>query len=304
MFIYILIVVAILLVLSVIILYNYSFSQIVLRKPLTTEEMYKFVYDNKEYKKDDFDKLKKEEVTIKTSDGLMLKGYYIYGNKDKEKTVILVHGITVGIPWSFKYMDMFLKRGYNVLIYDQRRHGESEGKYSTYGYYEKEDLKLWTDFVRRKNGSNAKIGLHGESMGAATVLQYAKVDSNIDFIIADCGFSSLPKLLNIIIKKSHVIPFPVLQLSSHKAKRLAGFKYDDVKPIEVVRNTNIPIMFIHGLEDDFIPYSMSVEMYEAKKGLKALYLAKGAKHACSVKVDKDKYEREVNEFLNKVYKNE
>lgn len=280
---------------------NVTFSKLIIRKPLTTEEMYKFVYDKGEYDKEAFEALSKEEVSITTEDGLKLKGYYIEGNKEVNKTVILVHGVTVGIPWSLKYLDMFLKKGYSVLLYDQRRHGNSEGKFSTYGYKEKSDLKLWVSYIRGRNGKNHGIGLHGESMGAATVLQYGELDPKIDFIIADCSFSRLSDEIKYNMKKVHVVSFPVFNLCDLKTRRLAKFKLRDINPIDAVSKTSTPIMFIHGSKDEFILPKMSCDMYKAKSGIKALYIAEGAVHACSIKVDKERYYEEVYKFLDKVY---
>lgn len=297
---WIVIAVLVILIIAFLILENVTFSRLIVRKPLTTEEMYKFVYENKEYSKETFDSLKKEEVSITTEDGYKLKGYYIEGSKEVNKTVILVHGVTVGIPWSLKYLDMFLNKGFSVLLYDQRRHGNSEGKYSTYGYREKSDLKLWVSYIREKKGKNHGIGLHGESMGAATVLQYGQLDPDIDFIIADCSFSRLSDVIKYNMKKVHVVSFPVFNLCDLKTRRLAKFKLCDINPIDAVSKTATPTMFIHGSKDDFIRPEMSRDMYNAKKGIKALYIAEGAVHACSIKVDKKKYYEEVYKFLDKV----
>ncbi|MGQ0453143.1 alpha/beta hydrolase, partial [Bacillus sp. SS-TM] len=96
-------------------------------------------------------------------------------------------GETVNKINSVKYANLFLKRGYNVLIYDHRRHGKTGGKTTSYGYYEKHDLKSVVDWLKNRFGTNITLGIHGESMGAATLLQYAGlVEDGADFYIADC----------------------------------------------------------------------------------------------------------------------
>ncbi|WP_278319541.1 alpha/beta hydrolase [Clostridium tepidiprofundi] len=217
---------------------------------------------------------------------------------------MIVHGITVGIPTSIKYMRMFLDRGWNVLMYNQRRHGASEGKYSTYGYYEKYDLDLWVNWVVNRNGEDGIIGLHGESMGAATVLQYADINKYVDFIIADCAYSDMNELMKFRIKEDIKLPaFPMLKFVELKSKRRARFSFKDVSPINSIKYNEIPVLFIHGKNDKFVPTYMSEKMYEVKKGMKRIYLADGAAHACSIEVDKQKYEEVVFEFINEVEAN-
>lgn len=281
------------------------FSQVVTRKLTNEEDMFREQIDRGLIDQRYYESLNKEEVYITSKDGLKLRGIYIESEKYSNKTMIFVHGITVGLIWSIKYIDMFIKRGWNVLIYDQRRHAMSEGKYSTYGYYEKEDLDLWVNWLIDKKGKEEIIGLHGESMGAATVLQYAAINKYVKFIIADCGFSDLRELLERKVRDDyHGLLYPIIKLSNLRAKRKAKFKFEWVSPIEVVKNAEIPMMFIHGDKDKFVPWDMSIKMYEAKiKGVKKLYIAEGAAHARSIEVDKDRYENEVMEFVNQVLEN-
>jgi hypothetical protein len=112
------------------------------------------------------------------------------------------------------------------------------------------------------------------------------------------------KLSDVIkynMKKVHVISFPVFYLCDLKTRHLAKFKLCNINPIDAVSKTATPTMFIHGSKDDFILPKMSCDMYKAKKGIKALYIAEGAVHACSIKVDKKRYYEEVYKFLDKVY---
>lgn len=279
---------------------EYNFNNVVTRKVCSVDEMYEYQYNRGLADKEKYKNLKKEKVLLKTNEGFNLNGIYIEGDKNLNRTIIFVHGITVGIPWSLKYIDMFIKRGWNVLMYDQRRHGYSEGKYSTYGFYEKNDLDLWVNWVRNRSGNDCLIGLHGESMGAATVLQYVQINKYAKFIIADCAYSNLNELLKYHLKKQFYLPpFPLLYLTDFRVRRKAKFKFKDVSPIDSIRNVEIPIMFIHGKEDKFVPTYMSEEMYKVKRGIKKLYIAEGAAHAKSIEVNKERYEKEVMDFIDK-----
>ncbi|QVK17628.1 alpha/beta hydrolase [Mycoplasmatota bacterium] len=280
---------------------EYLLSQVITRKLYNEKKLLDYEINSGLLNEDFYNKFEKEEIWFKTEDGLNQRGIYIKNDSNSNKTIIIVHGITVSITTSIKYMRMFYDRGFNVLMYDQRRHGMSEGKYSTFGFYEKQDLDLWVNWVVDKNGADSIIGLHGESMGAATVLQYAGINKHVDFIIADCGFSNMIELMKYQIKKATKLPsFPILNRVTLKAKVRAKFRFKDISPIDVIKDSDLPILFIHGDKDTFVPTFMSEDMYNAKKGKKKLYIAKGAAHALSLETDKVQYEKIVNEFLDDV----
>jgi fermentation-respiration switch protein FrsA (DUF1100 family) len=196
-------------------------------------------------------------------------------------------------------MDVFIQRGYNVLIYDHRNHGRSGGNYTTFGFYEKYDLKACMDWIKEKLGDDCIAGVHGESMGAAISLQYAAIDSRADFIIADCPYSDLNSLLKIRLRKDYYLPwFPILNIASSISRLRCGIKYSDVSPIKTISNIAIPILFIHGAEDRYIPNFMSRDMYNTKKISKMLYISPNAGHAQSINKNKKEYEKVVADFLD------
>ena len=295
-------IVLLLIVIALYIIVNHYFSKVITRKVKDEEYLYNNQIEQGLIDKDFYEALVKEEATIRTKDGLQLKGYYIKSKEEKHRTMVFVHGITVSHICSIKYIDIFLKNNWNVLIYDQRRHGKSEGSYSTYGYYEKEDLDLWINWVIYKKSKDEIIGIHGESMGAATVIQYAAISKYVKFIIADCGFSDLYELLRRKVKEDfNGLLSPVLFLSNLKSRIRAKFDFRWASPINVAKNSELPMMFIHGNKDTFVPWDMSVDMYNAKtRGIKRLYIAEGAAHAEAIKVDKMKYSTEVMAFVNEV----
>ena len=281
----------------------YTFGGIYFSKKVVNPNVYsrelllKYETDNYRINQMNFNSLEKEEVIISSPYGYMLSGWFfpVIGSN---KSVIICHGITCNVYTSVKYMDLFLSRGYNVLLYDHRNHGLSGGKNTTYGYFEKYDLKACTNWLFQKFGNKATIGIHGESMGAAIALLNTAIDSRISFCIADCPYSDLEKLLKFRLWKEYRLPvFPLYYITDLFAFLLTGMFFENVSPLKAIKNVLTPVFFIHGMEDDYIPTNMSIQMFAAKKGAKKLYIAPNARHTESYWNNKEEYNRLVGEFL-------
>ncbi|WCF06519.1 alpha/beta hydrolase [Paenibacillus thiaminolyticus] len=254
----------------------------------------------------EFEALPKEEASILSKDGFRLRGYYIEPNPGGRKVVIIVHGYTANHGFSSQFIPLFADEGFNVLLIDQRSHGRSEGRYATYGFYEREDLDAWIEWVRHRVGEDAYIGLHGQSMGGGTVLMHAGTDPGIRFIIADCPYSDLEKLMRYQLKDLNRVPiFPFMGMLERRLRRRAAFSMRDVKPVERIREQEVPLLLIHGGKDDFVPTSMSVELYHAKtKGIRRLHIVDDAVHAGAYPTDPEGYREAVREFLAEVREQE
>lgn len=249
-----------------------------------------------------FAQLSKQEVWINSPFGYDLHAYWIPSqNQDANKVMIFVHGVTYSLMGSLKYLPIFQKRGYHALVYDHRRHGRSGGATTTFGYMEKHDLNACVDWVQAKLGSDAFIGIHGESMGAATALQHAAIDGRAAFYIADCPYSDLTEQLAFRLKEDYRLPkLPLLHLVNTITRLRGKFWFGDVSPIRDLANVHTPVLFVHGQEDRYVPTQMSLAMYETKPGIKQLYLVPNAGHAQSVIVDPESYEEKVSHFLDSV----
>jgi fermentation-respiration switch protein FrsA (DUF1100 family) len=248
--------------------------------------------------------LLKEEVKINSHDNLQLHGFYIpyFRSQDETvKTIILVHGYSVSSAYMLHYLRTFLEHGWDILLIDQRGHGQSEGKYASYGFHEKFDLDRWVSWVQQRNGRDSIIGLLGVSMGAGTVLEYAAINQDAKFIIADCPYSDLNELIKYQIwQRAHLPSFPLINAVNVMLSQKVGFTLQDVSPINAIKDQEIPIMFIHGSEDTFVPTYMSEDLYKAKKGKKKLLIVGGAGHGNSYMKNDLLYEKEMWLFIDEV----
>lgn len=248
-----------------------------------------------------YEMLKPEEYTIRSSHGFPLYIQVLKQTKGSDRVVILLHGYKFNIAGSLKYARLFEELGFHIVMYDHTHCGKSGGDYTTMGYRETYDLELIVNFARKEFGDNVQIGLHGESMGASTALMYAASHSGLSFVIEDCGYSDLSEELRFQLHKRYRLPYyPFIPLASLFCKLRAGFSFEDISPIRELGRpsvNNLPILFIHGLDDDFTPSWMLEAMYKAKRGKKEKYLVEGAGHAMSFTCDPEEYKEVVAWFL-------
>ncbi|MBU3181343.1 alpha/beta hydrolase [Clostridium psychrophilum] len=248
-----------------------------------------------------FNYLEKLEVYINSQYNYKIHGFF-FPNNNSKKVIILCHGITWSLYGSVKYMNMFLKRDFAVFIYNHRNHGLSGGIDTSYGYYEKFDLKKCTDWLFNRLGQDIIVGLHGESMGAGIALQNIAMDNRIRFCIEDCGYCDAQDLFQYRLEKDYNFKkLHLLRLAGIVIKIRAGWDFKDVSPISTLPQVNIPILFIHGAKDNYVPTFMCTQMYAVTNGYKDIYIAANAGHAQSYLKNKDEYDFRVGNFLKNIH---
>ncbi|MDK0751093.1 alpha/beta hydrolase [Clostridium perfringens] len=302
----ILIIIAILVIIFFLATGLYIFKSTVTRELHDIEKSYTRYVENNLFDEALYNSASKEDITLKSFDGLNLTSTLIMNENPTNKFIVLVHGVSICYVGSLKYFDIFYKNGFNVLIVNQRRHGKSEGKYSTYGFYEKYDVNMWIEYLKSRFGNDIILGLHGESMGAGTVMETIPLNDSIKFVIEDCGYSNFHELIGFQITHAYKnrlvrkILSPSLIFANFFMKTKAKFSMKKIVPIDIVSSTSLPMMFIHGKEDYFVPWYMALDLYKAKtKGYKELYLVEGAKHAEALEVNKILYEKKIMTFIEK-----
>ena len=245
---------------------------------------------------------KKEYVYINSFDNLKLHGYKIKNNSSK--WAITVHGYTNNAEYMSPYAYKYYTLGYNLLMPDLRGHGKSEGNYIGMGWHDRLDILKWIEFILKED-KEAEILLHGVSMGAATVMMVSGEDlpPNVKVIIEDCGYTSAKNQLSYKLKSMFKLPsFPFINLCSLICKIKANYFISEASAIKQVEKSKVPILFIHGDKDKFVPFYMLNKLYDACKAPKDKLIVKEAGHAKSEKIATDIYWDKVINFINKYIK--
>ncbi len=242
----------------------------------------------------------KDIYSIFSYDGYELHAEYIETDASSKKFVIISHGYTYTRYGSYKYVYLFQKLGFNCIIYDDRGHGENKKTRCMFGIRESKDLLAVIEDTYQRFGQDIILGLHGESMGSGLSLMALHYKPNVRFLVADCGYGRLLEVLCGKVKEIFHLPGFFAYPASFFCRILYGFSLAKVSPEEALYDNEIPVCFIHGEADGFIPCSQSVRMHEINKGYSELHTFPGADHAQSLDTDIKRYESVLKEFVEKV----
>lgn len=246
------------------------------------------------------------DVYMESYDGLRLHAVYFPAARDAGRAVICFHGYTgEGLSNYAAMAEYFLKHGYAVLLPDARAHGQSEGEYIGFGCLDRQDALGWINWVIRECGEDVGIMLHGTSMGGATVLMASGLDlpDNVKGIVSDCGFTSPREVFTHVLNNMYHLPaFPAIQGADLINRKLAGYGMDECNAKYEVQKAKVPILFIHGDADTFVPCSMCHEIYDNCRSPKRILIVEGASHAESYYKDMETYEKALDEFAAEIFK--
>lgn len=239
------------------------------------------------------------DVYITSKDKLRLHGRYL--DNSSKTTVFFIHGYRSRGLNDFAWpMRKAYEKGYNIFYIDQRCHGESEGKYVTFGIKERIDVLNWVEYINN-NYKPENIVIYGMSMGCATAsMSLPLMPKNVKCAILDCGFSSVYKLMvkqtkDMIKVDAHL---PVLFMNLY-CKIIAKFSMFKSSPKKALSKTEIPCFFIHGTEDSVIPVSHTKENYKAcGSEIKEIAIVDGAEHGMSYYDDYSNLENRVMKFID------
>lgn len=240
-----------------------------------------------------------KEYYITSFDGLKLHGVF-YENVPGAPVELMFHGYRGTAERDLcGGMQRCFSLGRNAFIVDQRTSGKSEGNVISFGINESRDCLAWVDFLVKTLGEDVKIILCGISMGATTVMLASGKDlpKNVVGVLADCGFSTAKEIITAVIKKMGLPPrllYPFVRLG---ARIFGGFDPESDSAVEAVKRSRVPVIFIHGEEDDFVPCHMSRACFEACASKKKLVTVPGAGHGLAYLVDPELYLTSLAEFF-------
>ncbi len=243
-----------------------------------------------------------EDLEITSFDGLKLRGKY-YEYEKGAPIELLFHGykgyaerdLSGGVERCFRL-------GRNVVLIDQRASGNSEGHVISFGINERRDCHSWVKFAIEHFGDDVKLIIGGVSMGAATVMMAAgePLPKNVVGVLADCGYTSAEEIIKKVVREMKLPPklfYPFIKLG---ARIFGRFDLEETSPMEAVKKCSLPIVFVHGDTDAFVPHDMSVRLCDAcKSSKKELITIKGAGHGLAFPVDRDGYVESLKKFWTK-----
>lgn len=242
-----------------------------------------------------------EEINVMAAEGIKLNSWLIKSTQPARGTIVYLHGVADCKIDGIRLAKLLHDKHFNVMLYDARSHGESDGAFCTYGYFEKYDVLKIIDYLQtRTDVSIGKIGIFGTSMGAAVALQAAAIDRRITAVVAENSFSTLRSIFDDYQKRMVRLPFHYLRnIVIKRSELMAKFKANDVSPLESVKQLHIPILYIYGTDDHLINCQYTLNLYEQTPGMKEIFPIRGAKHNDTWKVAGVLYETRLLNFFEK-----
>lgn len=244
----------------------------------------------------------KHYIMSDRGDGLV--GYLMKAKKPSNVYVFGAHGYrSYGKKEFCGFAQYYLSKGINVFFPDHIASGESDGTHCSFGYYEREDCMKWLRYMTDHFGEDIKIILHGVSMGSATVCMMSgrnNLPDNVKFTVADCGFTTADALFKFKLKDLKVPDIGFVKGVNLANKINHGFDFSDIAPVEAVKNARVPMLFVHGKEDNLVPSFMAQELYDnCSTPNKDILIVEGADHAQAHVNGKQEYEDKIDAFIEK-----
>ena len=235
--------------------------------------------------------LKYEEITFKSSDGIKLNAWFIPNNKTKA-AIIVMHGYPADKA-NLLGIAEFIARDFNVILFDFRSFGKSEGKYTTVGYLEKNDLLGAINYLEKEKNMT-RIGIYGFSLGGAVALMANH--EGIKAIVSDSGYARLSHMVEHMYRIFFIFKYPLTYLTKLYGILFLRLNIDNVSPVDNIKNLKIPILLIHAEKDSQIPVSEAYLLHEANKKSE-LWIVKNADHGMTHSINPKEYEEKVIGFF-------
>ena len=240
-----------------------------------------------------------EEVSVTTKDGYRLLGRAFYQEGESHDWVLLLHGYTGWKEEMYPIAFEYAERGYQVLVPDMRCSGESEGDFIGMGWTDRKDNLLWLQTILKKD-KNARIVIHGQSMGGACALMMTGEDlpDNVKAVVSDSAYTDAYSIFKKQLKDWFHLPgFPLVDGADLMLQIRGGYSLKKASALDAVKKSTIPLLIIHGEEDVFVPVEMAYTLYDAADCEKELLIVEGAGHAQAPDKAPQEYYKTVFSFL-------
>ena len=244
-----------------------------------------------------------KDTFIYAPDQARLHAYYVAAPTPTSKTAVIVHGYTDNAIRMMMIGYLYNKNlGYNILLPDLRYSGLSDGDSFQMGWLDRKDVMQWMDVANQIYGDSTQMVVHGISMGGATTMMVSgkPQPDYVKCFVDDCGYTSVWDQFSKELKEDFGLPaFPLLYTSSWLCDWTKGWNFTEASSLEQVKKCSLPMLFIHGEKDDYVPTWMVHELYKAKEEPKEIWVVPGADHATSYKLNKEEYTQKVKQFTDK-----
>lgn len=241
-----------------------------------------------------------QDVSIRARDAAQLRGWYASPASANGDAVILLHGVGDNREGMRGFAELFLSRGYAVLLPDSRGEGESGGRFPTYGVKEADDVRRWFEWLTVEHHPRCIFGM-GESMGAAILLQSVKEEPRFCAVVAESPFANFRQIAYVRVGQfvgtgtwlGKFALRPAVELAFLYGRITRGVSLTDASPEDAVLGSHVPILLIHGLADHNIPFQQSEWIRSQNPRDITLWEVPGAGHCGAVSVFPQEFDNRV-----------
>ena len=251
------------------------------------------------------DTVASDKISVVSADGYTLIATEFYAQNPEKNAhlwALVLHGYTGWKEEMYPFACWYHESGYHVIVPDLRCQGESEGDFIGMGWTDHYDCNLWIDYILSQD-PEAKIIIHGQSMGASTALIMTgeeTLSDHVAAVISDCAYTDAYSMFGDKVTEWFYLPaFPLVDSARVVLKLRGGYDLMDASAIDAVAKSTTPTLFIHGASDAMISVRMSEDLYEAASCPKDLLIVEGAGHAQAQDKDPEVYYDTISEFLQK-----
>lgn len=243
------------------------------------------------------------DTVITNPEGVRLHALYAAAPAPTSRTAVIVHGYTDCAVRMLMIGCMYHRDlGYNILLPDLNYHGDSGGRAIQMGWKDRLDVLRWMEIADGLFGGRTQQVVHGISMGAATTMMVSGEEQRpyVKCFVEDCGYTSVWDEFSKELGEQFKLPdFPLLYVASGLCKLKFGWSFREASALDQVARCRLPMLFIHGDADTYVPTWMVYPLYEAKPGEKELWIVPGATHATSYRDYPVEYTQRVGAFVGR-----